>query len=124
MSTSSRRGAATDIARAPLMLSSGRARHGWIIWSVLVLAALVGGAAAAHFYWMQQFEALQQQASATKELQPLRQALEQARLQLRVSDARGTELERQIDTLNQQLRGLQEEVTFFRKTRDAKRPAP
>jgi len=41
-------------------------------------------------------------------------------LQLRVSDARSQELERQIDALNQRLRECQEEVAFFRKTREGK----
>ena len=40
---------------------------------------------------------------------------------LAMAQARGLELERQVDTLNQRLRETQEALAFFRKTRDAKR---
>jgi chromosome segregation ATPase len=59
---------------------------------------------------------------ALKDLQQLQQAQEQARLQLRVAEARSQELEHQIDSLNQRLRESQEELTFFRKSRETKRP--
>jgi uncharacterized protein HemX len=110
----------SDLARARLVLSSVRGRRGWILWSALVIAALLGGATGSHLYWSERLGPLQQQAGALKELQQLRQGLEQSRLQQRVSDARSQELERQIDALNQQLRECQEEVTFFRKARDGK----
>jgi hypothetical protein len=43
-------------------------------------------------------------------------------LALRLADARGQELEHQIDALNQRLRESTEELTFFRKAREGKHP--
>ena len=55
------------------------------------------------------------------ELAPLREQLEQARLGLRVAEARGQELERQVDSLNQKLTEAQDELTFFRKAREGRK---
>ena len=55
------------------------------------------------------------------ELVTLRQQLEQSRMGLRVAEARGQELEKQIDTLNQKLTESQDELTFFRKAREGKK---
>ncbi len=109
-----------DLARSRLVLSPGGARRGWIVWCALILAALLAGAAGSHLYWSERFGQVQQQAAALDALRQLTQGLEQARLSLRVSDARSQELERQIDALHQQLHTCQEEVTFFRKVRDGK----
>ncbi len=57
---------------------------------------------------------------ALAELQQARQALDQARLQQRVSAARDQELERQIDALNQSLRQCQLDLAFFRGARDGR----
>ena len=110
----------SDLARARLVLSNGRAGRSRLVWCMLLVGALLAGAAGSHLYWSQRYGRLQQQAAELKDLQQLRQGLEQSRLMLRVSDGRSQELERQIDTLNQGLRECQEEVTFFRKTRDGK----
>ena len=117
------RAAPKNLARIRLVLSPGRAHRGWIVCCALVIAALLAGAAGSHVYWNERLAPLRQQAIALKDLRPLQQGLEleQARLQMRVSEARGQELERQIDALNQRLRECQEELTFFRKTRDGKR---
>ena len=120
MSTRRWQRASKDLARIGFVLAPGRARRGWIAWSVLVIAALLLGAAGSHLYWSQRLGSLQQQAAAAIEVPQLQQALEQARLQGRMSDARSHELERQIDTLNQRLRESQEEITFFRKAGDPK----
>lgn len=109
-----------DLARSRLVLAPGGARRGWIVWCTLILAALLAGAAGSHLYWSEQLGQVQQQAVARVDLRQLTQGLEQARLSLRVSDARAQELERQIDALNQQLHKCQEEVTFFRKARDGR----
>ncbi len=115
------RAASADLARIKLVLSQGRAGRGWIVWCGLVIVALLAGAAGTDLYWRQRLGTLQQQAAAVKDQQLLMQGLEQSRLQMRVSDARSQELERQIGTLNRQLRECQEEVTFFRKTGSGKR---
>lgn len=115
------RSASRDLARARLVLAPGGARRGWIAWGVLVMLALLAGAGASHLVWRERFAGWQQQSVALKDLQQLQQGLEQSRLLLRLSDARSRELERQIDALNQRLRESQEELTFFRKTRDTRR---
>jgi septal ring factor EnvC (AmiA/AmiB activator) len=60
-------------------------------------------------------------AAPAVELLQLRQQLEQARMALRVADARSQELEKQIDELNQKLTESQDELTFFRKAREGKK---
>jgi uncharacterized protein HemX len=114
------RGASKDLASSKLVLSSGHAGRGWIIWCALVIAALLAGVAGDHLYWSEWFGQFQQPTAALKDLQQLQQGQEQSRLLLRVSEARSQELERQINALNQGLRECQEEVTFFRKARDGK----
>lgn len=109
-----------DLSRSPLVVAQARAPRAWIGWSALVLVALVAGAAASHLYWVRQAGGSLLQAAALADLQEIRQGLEQSRLQLRVAAARGQELERQVDALNQQLRECQQEVTFFRKARSDK----
>jgi len=113
-----------------VVLSSGRAGRGWVVWCALVIAATLAGAAGDHFYLNEWFGQLQQPVQqptvAPKDLrqpqqpQQPEQVQEQSRLLLRVSEARSQELERQIGALNQGLRECQEEVTFFRKARDGK----
>ena len=106
------------------MLAPVRARGGWLLWLLLVIAALGAGALGSHLFWRQRFELAQQQSTSQTELQQLQQGLEQSRLQLRVSEGRSQELERQIDALNQRLRESQDELTFFRKSHEAKRKTP
>ena len=60
-------------------------------------------------------------AAPSAELAQLRQQLEEARLGLRVAEARGQELERQVDSLNQKLTESQDELTFFRKAREGRK---
>ena len=94
MSTRLWRVAPKNLARIRLVLSPGRARRSWIVWFALIIAALLAGAAASHAYWRARLGPLQSQAAALKDLQQLQQAQEQSRLQMRVSDARGQELDR------------------------------
>jgi uncharacterized protein HemX len=114
------RAASTDLARIKLVLSQGRARRGWIVWCALAVAALLAGAGVSELYWRQRLAPLQQQVAAMKDQQQLLEALEQSRLQMRVSEARSEELERQIGVLNRQLRECQQEFTFFRSTGSGK----
>ena len=103
-----------------LVLAPGRGRRGRVGWSVLVILAGLAGAAADEIVWRERSAQWQQQSTSLPQAQQLRQGLENAGLQLRVSDARSRELEHQIDTLNQRLRESQEELTFFRKTSDSR----
>jgi len=59
-------------------------------------------------------------ADVAAQMQPLRQEVDQTRLALRLAAARSHELERQVDALNQRLREATEELTFFRKAREAR----
>lgn len=114
------RGAANDLARIAFELSPRRARRGWIAWCVLVALALLAGAGASHLYWRERLLQWQRQSVSLGEVQQLRLRFEQVQLQQRVSEGRSHELERQVDGLNQRLRECQEELTFFRRARDAR----
>jgi chromosome segregation ATPase len=59
-----------------------------------------------------------------RDLPQLEEQLEQAQQRLRLAEAHGSELERQIDTLNQRLLKAQEEVAFIRKARDGRPKTP
>ncbi|HEY4067576.1 MAG TPA: hypothetical protein VGM74_11810 [Burkholderiaceae bacterium] len=116
--------APTDFAHARLVVSAPRGLRQRLVIGLAVLAAFAGGAVLGHFQdpWRLVMAATATTAPAeSAELPKLRQAVEQSQLQLRVAEARGHELERQIDALNQQLRAAQEELTFFHKARDTKR---
>jgi uncharacterized protein HemX len=114
------RGATHKLTRLGLVLSHPSARRAWLARGVLLLAGLATGAAGGYFYADEHLGAAQQQAVAAQDQQRLRQQLEQSQLNLRVTEARSQELERQIAALVQQLRESQEELTFFRKARDGK----
>jgi uncharacterized protein HemX len=121
MSILVRQGGPKDLSRGALVLAPARGGFGWIVWCALIVAALLAGAAGSDWYWRQRLAQAQQASVALKDVQQLQQAQEQARLQLRVAEARSQELEHQIDSLNQRLRESQEELTFFRKARETKR---
>ena len=118
MANPSARATPNPLTRIRLVLSPGAGRRGRLGWSAVVVAALLAGAAAGHFFWNDAPAALPDSGVALRQLKPLQLALEQTRLQLRASDARSRELERQIDSFNQRLRACQEELTFFRNARD------
>ncbi len=103
---------------APRRRSGRRA----VVATLLVAAAVAAGVAAG--------ELLREGAPAVvvrppappaADLEPLRQQLEQARMGLRIADARSQELEKQIDALNQKLTESQDELTFFRQAREGKK---
>jgi uncharacterized protein HemX len=121
MSTPFWRAASNNLARSRLVLSPGHTRRGGLVWCGLVIAALLIGAAGSYVYWREQLLPLQAQAAALQDLPQLQHALEQSRLQMRVSEARSAELERQIDALNQRLRESQDDLAFYRKAHDSKR---
>jgi septal ring factor EnvC (AmiA/AmiB activator) len=119
MANPSARATPNPLTRIRLVLSPGAARRGRVGWSAVVVAALAAGAAAGHFLWNDGLPAaLPDSGVALQQLRTLQQTLEQTRLQLRASDARSHELERQIDSFNERLRACQEELTFFRNARD------
>jgi septal ring factor EnvC (AmiA/AmiB activator) len=118
MSNPSARATPNPLTRIRLVLSPGAAWRGRVGWSVVVVAALLAGAAAGHFLWIDGPVALPDSGAPLQQLKTSQHALEQSRLQLRAADARSQELERQIDAFNQRLRECQEELTFFRNARD------
>ncbi len=116
------RAATRDLTRLGLVLAPGVVRGRWLGRCALVVAGVVAGATASHFY-----DEAQPARAATLPMatpaagpSPLQQQLEQSQLTLRLAESRSQELERQIATLVQQLRECQEELTFFKKTRDGK----
>ena len=127
MSASLRLGrhATRELTRVALVLAPRRHSAAWLVrWALL---AIVLGAAGG-LGWMAHDEMSPQLAPAapmpvgpSDELVKLRRESEQARLALRVAEARGQELERQVDALNQRLREATEELTFFRKAREGRR---
>lgn len=52
--------------------------------------------------------------------EPLRQQLDAALASLRIAQAHGGELERQIDALQHRLQAAQEELTFLRQARETR----
>lgn len=112
------------LARMDLVLAPGRgagARVRAVLLALLAVAAAAGGG-----WWVGMQGAgagvLRLAASAAPSETPpgdtapsLAPSLEQARVALQVAQARGQELERQIDALNQRLHQCQEELMFFRK---------
>ena len=115
------RKATRQLTHGALVLSARPVRSGALVRLLALAAALAVGAGAATLYWRGALQDAHQLAATLHDNQGLAQALEQARLSLRLSQARGQELERQIDALNQRLHEAQEELTFFRKARDAKK---
>ena len=127
MSLRLRRKAYRELTRIRLVLSPRRNHGGWFAFSTLLVGTIlitattrfVPGAELPFGASTAMTAPLVAAAPDTSKL--LEKRLEQARLTLSVSEARGQELERQIDALNHRLRETQDELTFFRKTREGKR---
>jgi len=119
MANPAARATPNPLTRIRLVLSPGAAWRGRVGWGVVVVVALLAGAAAGHFAWIDDVRPAPPDSHAvSQQLKTLQQALEQTRLQLRASEARSQELERQIDGFNQRLRESQDELAFFRNARD------
>lgn len=120
------RGATQRLTHIGLVLTHPRGRGEWLVRLLTLLFGLAIGMAAALVGtgWQPGRDAVSAAAAAAQHQQreqQLQQQLDQSRDNLRLSEARSVELERQIASLIQQLRESQEELTFFRKARDAKR---
>ena len=116
-----------DLTRLGFVLTPGVVRGRWVARCALVVLGVLAGAAAIRVYddtRLARTAPLSVAAPATDAAAPLKQQLEQSQLTLRVAESRSQEQERQIATLVQQLRESQEELTFFKKTRDSKSSAP
>ncbi len=112
--------APNPLSRVAFELSPERGRRARLAWCASVGAALLVGAGASHLYWSRTLAPLEHQVEGLKQAQQYAQEVEQSRLLLRVAQARGAELEHEIDALNKSNRDCQEELTFFRKSRNDK----
>jgi uncharacterized protein HemX len=115
-----RRSATQDLSHVGLAVVPRRRRGRWLLVGALVLGALASGAGVGYVVRDRAIAPAPPPVSVAPELAALRQQLEQARLGLRLADARSRELERQIDVLNQRLTESQDELAFFRKAREGK----
>jgi len=115
--------ATRDLTRVGLTLAPRRrSGRGALVAIVLVVTAFAAGVGSAELLVERAAPVVvRTPAAPSAELAALRQQLEQARMALRVADARGEELEKQIDALNQKLTESQDELTFFRKAREGKK---
>ena len=115
--------ATRDLTRVGLTLAPRRrSGRGVMVAIVLAAASFAAGLATAELVRERMPEVVvRAPAAPTAELVQLRQQLEQARMGLRIADARSQELEKQIDALNQKLTESQDELTFFRKAREGKK---
>ena len=118
MSSAQARRATRRLTHTGLELSPRRGLGRWFGRAAIGLAGLLVGAAGASGYWLTRPDASRQQAEREQALQ---QTIEQGRATLRVAEARGQELERELAAQIQKLRESQEELSFFRKARDTKR---
>ncbi len=118
------------LTRNLLVLAPARGPAGWRT-PLLALALVAALAVASHVHrealpWLDgaspAASPADKGAPVATDLRPLQQQLEQAEMALQVARAQSRELERQIDVLNLRLRETQEELAFFRKARDTKRP--
>jgi len=119
--------AARDLSASVVVLARPHAprRRAWRTMGFAVLhAALLGGAAVAGYAagagW-RPFPAAVAVVAPAPQAEPWRQELEQSRLALRMAEARGQELERQVDALNQRLRESNEQLAFLRTAREGRR---
>ena len=108
------------LSHVGLVVAPRRASRWWLRAAVAALVLSAG--VACGWLWRESAIPLPQAPAASPaEVRAPREQAEQGRLALRLSEARGRELEHQIDTLNQQLAETQEQLTFFKKAREGKR---
>ena len=113
--------ASQRLSHVGLVVAPRRGASRWWLGVAVVVAALASGIAGGFLWRESAIPRALPPAASPAEVRALRDRLEQARLALRLSDARSRELEHQIDTLNQQLAESQEQLTFFRKSREGRR---
>jgi hypothetical protein len=102
----------------PLVLALPRPRYrAWARWA-LVCTLVAAGTGVGYLHGWQASPAA---APGDDTTLPLRRQLDDARMSLRLAQAHGEELERQLDTLQQRLQAAQEEVSFLRQAREARR---
>ena len=108
------------LTQVRLELMPQRGARRWLVRVVLLLAAGAGVGVVARDPALALVQAGPAADAVATQIQPLRHEVDQSRLALRLATARSQELERQVDALNQRLRESTEELTFFRKAREAR----
>jgi len=121
---------ARDLSASAVVLARTRAPRKralrGVLLAVLLLSMFAGFAATGYAFasgWLPMRAAppAMLAAAPVAKAEPLRAELEQSRLQLRMAEARGQELERQIDALNQRVRESNEQLAFLRTAREGRR---
>ena len=105
-----------DLARTGLVLAPRQVRRTRWRTGLYCVLAFAAGAGAGEAWHLLAPHLLPPPASTAAGPPPLQAQLDQARQALRLSEARGRELEHQIDTLHQQRQALEDELAFFRKS--------
>ena len=113
--------ASQRLSHVGLVVAPKRRAGRWWLGAGVVATACATGIAGGVLWRESPIPTPQPPAASPAEVRAWRDQVEQGRLALRLSDARSRELERQIDTLNQQLAESQEQLTFFRKSREGRR---
>ncbi|CAN5377517.1 hypothetical protein BH09PSE6_BH09PSE6_25900 [soil metagenome] len=110
------------LTRHRIVLSTRRGLRWQSARLLTIMALFAACTGAAYLQGVQTGEATRAPADAQREnaalRQELRQQVEQFELRLQLSDSRSHELERQIDSLNGQLRERQEALTFFKQSNE------
>jgi hypothetical protein len=112
------RTATQELTRIGLVLAPRRAQRRWIGRAAFAAVLVAIGACGSWLVATQPTGDDPRLAAAMGVKQALRGELEQAQLKLRMAEAHSQELERQVDGLNQRLREVQDQLTFFRKARE------
>jgi hypothetical protein len=112
---------ARDLSRVGFELSERRSGQTRLMRGLFVMSVLAAAAGLGSHLGSLQAATADDTASWSTILSSRKQDLQQAQMMLSVSQARGQELERQIDILNQRLNACREELTFFREARASKR---
>ena len=114
------RSASQHLTHAGLAVTPRRGGRRRLLGSVLILASLAAGLGVGWAMRDRVAAAAPPAPTSTAEIGALRQQLEQARLGMRLAEARSHELEHQIDALNQHLSESQDELAFLRAARGSK----
>ncbi|HUP08538.1 MAG TPA: hypothetical protein VMU47_15375 [Caldimonas sp.] len=119
---------ARDLSASVLVLARTSRRRVWRgVLTTLLLLSLCAGFGAAGYAYGHGWAPLRLASPAatapapTASAEPWRAELEQSRLALRMAEARGQELEHQVDALNQRLRESNEQLAFLRTAREGRR---
>lgn len=114
------RASTRQLTKTSFVLAHNQSRR--YLWlgacSGLATAAL---AIAGFYFFAPEAESVRELASTRAALERLTRHYDERELELRMTGARTTELERQIEILNQRIRELQDELAFYRKAQETRK---